>query len=112
MDEQLDLSVKLPAPKVTAAEVEALCVYLIGRGWVKASEIEAELKINERRVRALAEHSDGKILSGPGCPGYKLFDGKAEIAEADEAASRLESQAKHMLHRAAVIRRRLHHYAR
>lgn len=112
LDDGNELGLKLPAPEVSAAEVDSLCEWLAGKGWIKAAQIEAELKINERKVRAIAEHSDGRILSGPGCPGYKLFDGAAAIADADRAASQLESQARKMLKRAGSIRRRFHRYAR
>jgi hypothetical protein len=97
---------------VSPEEVESLCAWLAGKAWTKAAQIDAELGINERKVRAIAEHSDGRILSGPGCPGYKLFDGAASIADADRAASQLESQARKMLKRAGTIRRRFHRYAR
>jgi hypothetical protein len=112
MDIPLELSIKMPAPEVSAAEVDALCEFLRGKGWIKAAQIEAELSINDRKLRAIAEHSDGRILSGPGCPGYKLFDGRTELIEADLAASRLESQARLMIKRAAAYRCRIHRFAR
>lgn len=113
MSETQDLlSLKMAAPAVTAEEVDAFCTWLEGKDWVKASQIESALGLDDRAVRALAEHSEGRILSGPGCPGYKLFTGKAEVGEADRCASRLESQGKKMLARAASIRRRFHRYAR
>jgi hypothetical protein len=109
---QLSLDVRTAAPEVSVVEVEMLCAHLTGREWQTAAQISAELGIDDRRVRAIAEHSDGRILSGPGCPGYRLFTGATEIGEADRCASRLESQARKMLHRAASIRRRFHRYAR
>jgi hypothetical protein len=112
MNEQLALAVKSAAPEVTSAEIETVCEFLRGKGWIKAAEIAELLKIDDRKLRAITEHSEGLILSGPGCPGYKLFDGRAEIGEADQAASRLESQARHMLNRAIAYRRRIHRYAR
>jgi hypothetical protein len=107
-----ELEIRIPAPEVSPAEVDQVCEFLRGKGWVKAAVIEEALKINDRKLRAITEHSEGRILSGPGCPGYKLFDGHTEIGEADHAASRLESQAKHMLTRAMTYRRRIHRLAR
>jgi len=112
METPLDLAIKVPAQEVSAEDVEHVCDFLRGNGWVKAREIEAKLNIDERKIRAIAEHSKGRILSGPGCPGYKLFDGHAEIGEADLAAGRLESQAKHMLSRAVAYRKRIHRFAK
>lgn len=111
MPEQLDLFAKVSAPKVTPEQVEQLCAWLQGKGWVHAADIEQTLGLKDRQVRAIAEHSEGRILSGPGCPGYKLFDGHAEIGEAERAAQRLESQARHMIDRAKAYRRRIHRYA-
>jgi hypothetical protein len=100
------------APEVSPEEVERLCDFLRGRGWLTSKQIFAEIALEERKLRAIAEHSDGRILSGPGCPGYKLFTGSTEIAEADLCAGRIESQARKMIGRAIAIRRRLHRYAR
>lgn len=100
------------APEVSDAEIDQLCEWLRGRGWVKAAEISQALSIDDRKVRAIAQHSDGRILSGPGCPGYLLFTGRTEIEEADRCACRIESQAKQMFARALSIRRRFHRYAK
>jgi hypothetical protein len=112
MNPQLDLEIPAPAPEVSPDQVELLCTFLNGRGWVKSAQIAAEIHLDERAVRAIAQHSDGRILSGPGCPGYKLFTGATEIEEADLCATRIESQARQMIKRAAAIRRRFHRYAR
>lgn len=100
------------APLIDPSEVAALCSWLRGRGWKKAREIEAELGIEERKLRAMAEHSDGEILSGPGCPGYRLFDGETSLGDAERAAGRLRSQGEKMIRRALTISRRLHRYGR
>lgn len=101
---------KTAAPEVAQADIDVLTQYLLGRGWVKASVIEAELHVDERRVRAIAEASDGLIISGPGCPGYKLMTGSDELQDVDQAANRLESQANRMLLRADSLRRRARRY--
>ncbi len=115
MTSQLDLELPSKAPEVTQEQIDQLVDFLRGRGWMTAAEIEAELKdkkINERKIRKIAEFSEGRILSGPGCPGYKLFTGATEIDEADLCATRIESQARQIIMRAASIRRRFHRYAR
>jgi len=95
-----------PAP----AEIAALITWLRGRGWVTARQISEQLGMEDRKVRECAEHSDGEILSGPGCPGYCAFTGETSLGDANRAALRLESQAAKMLDRAKTIRRRLHRY--
>jgi hypothetical protein len=108
---QFELKLKLPAPVVTEAEVDALCAHLDGRGWQTAKQLEQALGLDDRKLRAIAEHSDGRVLSGPGSPGYRLFTREA-LADADRCAALHESQAKRQLQRAAAIRRRFHRYAR
>ncbi len=106
---QLDLEFSSrKTPEVSQDQIDLLTSFLAGKGWVKACSIDAELDLDERDIRAIAEASDGLIISGPGCPGYKLLTGAAEIADVDRAACRLESQAKRMLHRANSLRRRAH----
>lgn len=109
MTEQLTLAMaRSGAPAVSSQDVATVCHFLTGRDWTKASTIELFTHIDERRVRAIAEASDGMIISGPGCPGYKLLTDAAQLQEVDEAASRLESQARRMFARAVAIRRRAH----
>ena len=107
MQLDFDLS-RSKAPVVSRQEIETVVQFLIGRPWTTAAEILAALDIDERRLRAIAEQSEGQILSGPGCPGYKLLTSTAQLQEVDETANRLESQAKRMLARAYQIRRRAH----
>jgi len=108
---QAELDIKLPAPSVTPAEVEQLVEFLTGKGWLTARQIFEALGIDDRRLRAIAEHSDGRILSGPGCPGYRYFDRDA-LPHAEHAIACIESQAKKMLLRAVAYRTRYHRYAR
>lgn len=102
-----ELGITIPAPEVTEHEIEALVSALreLGR-WATARELVA-LGYEERHLRAIAEHSDGRIISGQ--RGYALMACCAP-AEIDRAASWLESQAKKMLTRAARIRARFHRY--
>jgi len=108
---QLDLSIKTPAPEVSPEDVEQLCATLKGRGWVYARDLAAtSATLDDRKLRAIANASDGRIISGQ--KGYRLLDGSAAIEDADRSATWLESQARQMLRRAAQIRRRLHRYAK
>jgi hypothetical protein len=110
MPPTLELGLRIAGPDVSEAEIAAMCGFLSGRGWLRAAEIEAATGIGDRKMRVIAEHSDGRILSGQG--GYRLFDRTTPVEEADRAASWLESQGRKMLLRGASIRRRLHRYAR
>lgn len=115
-DPQLALDFASPAPRVGPCDVVNLCHLLRGQGWLTAAQISArvvERRINggrpwnERRVRAIAEASDGRVVSFPGSPGYKLFD---EVSEAmiDHAIAAIRSQAKRMMARSLAIERRHH----
>ncbi len=110
MNQQLDLPVKAAAPEVTPAEVDDFCSQLQGRGWMTARVLQELLKIDDRTLRVMAEHSDGRIISGQ--KGYRLFDRSTPLEEADHAAAWLEAQGKKMILRGAAIRRRYHRYAR
>ncbi|HTJ77982.1 MAG TPA: hypothetical protein VL357_03225 [Rariglobus sp.] len=81
-----ELGLKMAAPEVSESEIQSLATWLEGKEWCTARQIEEALGLDERKVRAIAEHSDGLILSGPGCPGYRLFDGATRIGDADRAA--------------------------
>lgn len=112
MTTQLELAVRTPSPEISPEEVDRVCAALArADDWIDAAALAEQLGINDRKIRLAAEHSDGRILSGPGCPGYKLLDSSARLGDADRAASSLESQARRMLLRAARIRARMHRYA-
>jgi len=116
---QLDLEFTQAAPEVSIEQVERLCSYLEGKGWVKATVIEAELKaadpdlsMNERVIRKIAECSDGRIFSYPGSPGYKLFTPALEIAEFERGDSLWAAQITRMIERRTAYRRRFHRCCR
>lgn len=94
------------SPEISQDEIALVSEYLAGKGWVKSGALMEALNLDERRIRAIAEASDGLIISGPGSPGYRLMTGVADLKEVDEAANRLESQANRMLLRAESLRRR------
>lgn len=105
-----ELGFKIAGPAVDAADVDRLCEWLAGAGWVTSRILTARSGGNDRYLRACAEASDGRILSGQN--GYRLFDVSTPLEEADRAASWLESQARKMLARAGKIRGRYHRYSR
>lgn len=79
MNDQLDLGLdKSPRKGVTAdpADIDLLCEWIAGRGWVRASAIEFYFPVwkspDHRYVRAMASQSACRILSFPGSPGYRL----------------------------------------
>lgn len=109
MNENLELDFSHRPPEVCADEVEAVCVFLQGKGWIKAKVIEAEIEIDDRRMRVLAEQSEGRIISGN--DGYRYFDDAPTIPEANRSADRLISQGKKMIRRGIAIRRRVHEIA-
>lgn len=110
MPENLELDFSHRPPAVSSDQVEALCAYLDGKGWVKAEQIEREIEIDERKVRRLAEKSEGRILSTN--KGYRLFDARVTIEEVHVAADRLISQGRNMIKRGIAIRRRYHQFRR
>jgi hypothetical protein len=100
--EQLELQM------VPVGEIEQVCRVLKGMGWVKASKIITDLLPSwlagsslencKRKIRACAEESEGRIMSWPGSPGYKL----ATDATAEELAhwkNATRSQVDKMLHK-------------
>lgn len=92
-----------------AGEVARLVSHLqrAGETWLTARQLAAALSLTDRKIRSLAEHSDGLIVSGPGCPGYRHLHHCSPVI-LDEVANRLKSQAKAMLRRSITIRRRAH----
>jgi len=103
-----ELGIRLNAPTVSQAEVDVLASILDGRGWLTARELTVR-GYDDRHLRAIAEASAGRIISGQ--RGYALMS-DCTPDEIDHAASWLESQAKKMLRRAAAIRARFHKYGR
>lgn len=104
-----EIGFKMSGPEVEPAEIAAMIDFLRGKGWLKAAEIDAAVHVSDRKMRVIAEHSDGRIISGQS--GYRLLDRSTPIEDVDRAASWLESQGKKMLLRGAAIRRYYHRYA-
>ena len=116
MPEQLQLDLAKPERRgvvADPADIELLCDWLRGRGWVRAVTIETYFPTwkspDHRYVRAVASQSGGRILSFPGSPGYRLSM-EASIDELwhgwrvfDRAGTEADSRKKEI---DAVIHRR------
>ena len=102
----LDFTVRDPAPP--SDQVCALVGWLaLNPGWHTARQLAAHLTLSDRQIRALAEASNGLIVSGPGTPGY-AHASHCTAEEIAHATDTLISQARRMMHRAIRIRRRAH----
>lgn len=105
-------TLKLPSSFAKAPserEVERLVSHLLAAGdqWSTAAEIAKALGIGDRKVRSLAEHSQGLVVSAPGCPGYRHLHHTTALQIA-EIRNRLASQAKAMMRRSILIGRLAH----
>lgn len=100
MTAQLDLPMTQKAPETEQADVENLCRFLAGSGWVMAKDVVWG-GWNERYIRALANASKGRIISGQ--LGYKLTK-EATAEECAHAENWLRHQAKAMMDRAMAIK--------
>jgi len=102
MTTQLELKMHAPEPP-DAAEVAWLVSWLHARpGFHPAKEIAGMTGVNDRKIRQLAEHADGAIVSGPGSPGY-CHTAHCPPEVLSRVVRSLESQAKRMLGRARRI---------
>jgi hypothetical protein len=115
MSDQLQL---LPekAPSIDASEIARMCLVLEGAGWLTAEDVaqvlflhaeEGVTEAHKRRIRAIANASDGRILSYPGSKGYKLTR-QATVEEINTATAKLRHQAGEMHQRALEIDRVYH----
>lgn len=95
-----------PAPP--PGEVEILVAYLKNHpGFHTARELAQALAYTDRRIRQIAEASDGLIISGPGSPGYCHLH-HCPSKQLAHIADTLRSQARRMLARSIRIRKRAH----
>lgn len=109
MTSQLDLQYEQKAPEVTPSEVAELIARLRGRGWQTARDLGADKESAKRTLRAIAEASEGQIISGQ--KGYKLTL-EATLPEIDISAAWLRHQGEKMIQRSLDIQRLRHkHFA-
>lgn len=100
MSEQLLLPIAGQPPRISPADLAAVESFLRGRGWVKAKDFPRIW--TERKIRALANASEGRIISGQ--RGYRLTR-EATIEEVRQASTWLRHQAEEMRRRALEIDR-------
>jgi len=108
MNTQLDLDFNA-TPQTSDIDLDRLTSWLYARGdnWSTAKIITAELGFTDRNVRALASASNGQILSGPGCPGYKHIR-HSDPEEVAQVVARLRHQAHAMDQRCSAVLRAWH----
>src|SRR3954466_10186236 len=106
MHAQLEL-IHEKAPKISEGEIVTMMNALRGRGWLKSGELGAKTEDEKRRIRAISEASNGRIVSWPGSPGYKLFDlcTPEDFLRGDNAT---RSSVRKMLAKWQAILRRMH----
>ena len=105
--EQAELNLRRKAAKaVNKDSVEEFCQLLRGRGgWMTARDVRRLRPLwTERFIRLLASASAGRVVSGPGLPGYMLTSEAAgEVLE--HAANALVAQGKLMEESGIAYRR-------
>ncbi len=89
----------------SSSEVTRLVTLLSLYGWMKADSITKHTSWPDRKIRAIANASEGRIISGQN--GYNLTS-KADAEEVRHSVNWLESQARRMVARAVQIRRIYH----
>lgn len=95
---------KEQGPIVAKLHVETMITNLRGRGWQTSKQLGALSEADKRILRAIAEASEGEILSGQ--KGYMLT---REATPADlQQAGWLKSQGQKMLERWTAIQRVWH----
>lgn len=124
MSAQLQLLPDAP-PRIDPGEIARMCLVLEGAGWLTAEHValvlapDPDLELDpstnsiqpsesaKRRIRAIANASEGRILSYPGSKGYRLTK-EATVEEIATATAKLRHQANEMLQRALEIDRVYH----
>ena len=92
-------------PQSGSGELRTVLTELRGGQWITARELTRRTGYSDRMLRAIANESDGQIISGQS--GYKLTR-CATLDEINHAAGWLLSQAKKMQTRAIAIQRHKH----
>jgi hypothetical protein len=96
-------------PEVHRWHVEKMIEMLRARDWQTAKQLGAMNERDQRVLRAIANASEGQIISGQ--KGYKLTI-EATLPEIDRAYAWLRHQGREMIRRALEIQRVRHrHFA-
>ena len=96
---------RLKTRKSTEAENPLVKLLILNKGWVPAAQLERVKGWKERKCRAMAEESNGRVISGQ--RGYKATE-CATPKEIRQATNWLWSQARKMSDRAVSIQRVAH----
>ncbi len=105
--ETFDFTAPPPQP-CSAGEVETLVSFLSQNpGFHTAKVLSEFLSFSDRKIRQLAEASDGLVVSGPGSPGYIHFK-HCPAEKLSHIADTLRSQARSMLSRSIRLRKLAH----
>lgn len=107
MDAQTELDFERLAgkgPNVERFHIDTMIAALRGKGWQTSKALGARKEADKRILRAIAEESEGQIISGQ--KGYKL----TLESTADEVgeAGWLKSQGEKMIRRWVAIQRVYH----
>lgn len=108
---ELPLSAEEASRAVSPEAVEVLLCGLADGRWHSAEQLAQWMSFGagdnaKRHVRALAAASDGRVLSYPGSPGYKLT--MLSTPEDMNPLARTRHQAKQMIARTIEIERVWH----
>ena len=119
-DATAEMSLELPEPDVSPADVAQLVALLQGLpswqpehekrgGWATAAELAAQLgeDFSDRWVRKVASAAVPAIVSFPGSRGYKLWQ-LCTVEEVAHCIESFESQGSDMIKRAVLYRRAYH----
>src|SRR3990167_7819868 len=99
-----------PAPRVTAEDVDEVIKVLSCHGWRTSRWLLSHYAFgSDRRLRALAAASQGRIISGQ--RGYARTD-HASVEDVQHAADWLSHQGHAMIRRSIEIRRAMHQHTR
>ena len=109
---QQELNFTTPPTPPEVGEVEILLNHLSNNpGFHTAKQLAAALDLSDRKIRQLAEASNGLVISGPGSPGYcHLYHCPTE--QLGHIAESLISQGKAMIQRGIRTRKLAHQLIR
>jgi hypothetical protein len=115
MTQQLELKLKAPRSRQAscsendAAElIDHLRVCGDGVSKLTAADHATALDWSDRRIRAAAEASNGRVLSAPGIPGYRLAERTSVASYHETERPRYRSQIRIMLRRMLAMDRAVH----
>lgn len=108
MDPQATFTFRPAPPAPAGEEIFVLATWLEENpGFHTAAILTQALNLTDRKIRQLAQASDGLIVSGPGSPGYcHLHHCPTEILH--HISRTLLSQGKSMIRRSIRIRHQAH----